>query len=94
MGWQVFEELAVFDVPDADTFVHGTAREEVSCRVEAETEDIVCVASENFYTFSLQKPLAMVLGSGEEQSRRSIIAQSCRLSRMLINHLSVTMQCH
>ena len=50
---QVLEEFAVFYVPDADTFVHGAAGEEVACGVEAETEDIVGVTSQNLYAFSL-----------------------------------------
>ena len=55
MGGQILEEFAVFDVPDTDTFVHGAAGEEVTCGVETEAEDIVCVPSENLYAFRLGK---------------------------------------
>ena len=55
MGGQILEEFAVLDVPDTDTFVHGAAGEEVTCGVETEAEDIVCVPSENLYAFRLGK---------------------------------------
>jgi len=91
---QVFEELAVLDVPNTDTFVHGTTGEEVAGGIEAETEDIVCMTSENFDTLCLQRSLAMIAESGEEQYRRSITGQSCHLNRMPRGHSSVTRQCH
>ena len=55
MGRQILEEFAVFDVPDTDTFVHGAAGEEVTCGVETEAEDIVCMTSQNLCAFRLGK---------------------------------------
>jgi hypothetical protein len=64
MGRQILEEFAVFDVPDTDTFVHGAAGEEVTCGVEAETKDIVCMTSQNLYAFRLGKMSAVGLERG------------------------------
>ena len=61
MGGQVLEEFAIFHVPDTDTFVHGAAGEEVTRGIEAETEDIVCMTSQNLYAFSLGKTSAVEL---------------------------------
>ena len=55
MRGEGFMTFSVFDVPDTDTFVHGAAGEEVTCGVETEAEDIVCVTSKNLYAFRLGK---------------------------------------
>ena len=53
MRGQGFMTFSVFDVPDADCFVHAAACEEVSCGIETEAEDVVCMASQSLDTFSL-----------------------------------------
>ena len=50
---EVLVEFPIFDVPNADTFVHGAAGEEVTCGVETQTEDVVCMSSKDFDTFCL-----------------------------------------
>ena len=62
MGGQVLEEFAIFDVPDTDTFVHGAAGEEITCGVETEAEDIVCMTSQNLYAFRLRKNVSCRIG--------------------------------